>query len=346
MGNILTRLSDRFEITLIITAREAIPELLPENILWYHEPMAVSDSQRAKNKRSFFPEQALSPEQTKFLFEKYNLSDYTVLHTAIHSFSRLAELHPRVLYGINDSLSKSSLNGSLKGKLKYRYYRAVENKISKLNCTFSVVSEKDAESYSGAETLILPNGVDFDAFSPHANKPVEDHFVFHGVLDYQVNIDSICHMADILNQASPDYRLKLIGRMNRSNKEETKAIFNRLPNCDLIGEVDSIPEEITRFRFYLALMSSGAGIKNKILEAMSCGMVVLINDRAAEGLLDHNSLTDAVYLIKKPADIKAAFTDKENWQTKGTNARNYILKHYSWDSYMSKLEAFYLNEKA
>ena len=77
----------------------------------------------------------------------------------------------------------------------------------------------------------------------------------------------------------------MVGRYNRDYENLASTVYNKLENCVVIGEVENISVSITQYEFYFALMNSGAGIKNKVLEAMSCGMIVLVNERAIEGFI-------------------------------------------------------------
>lgn len=342
MANILNRLSDSFAITVITTCPEAkeLPEF-PKRIAHFHEPLSVSSKQRKRNLRQFIPAAALSKKQIDKLNLKYQFNDYSIIHTSLHSFVRIQSTDQCTLLAINDSMAKSSLNGTLKGYLKYIYYRQVEKKVAAFNHTLVIVSEKDALFYPSKNKLVLSNGVDYHKFRPKEGEKQDNTFVFHGVLDYQVNIDSIRYMAAVLAKSSVQFKLMLVGRMNRENANQVVKTYNSLTNCKLIGEVDEIENEITKYQFYLALMNGGAGIKNKVLEALSCGMLVCINKRAIEGLTNHPELLKAVYLIEKPSDINTATADHENWQKKSELARQYVVKHYSWEKYMKTLENHY-----
>ena len=66
----------------------------------------------------------------------------------------------------------------------------------------TVVSEKDANAYFKSECLVLPNGVDESVFYPNNQSKINNSFVFHGVLDYQVNIDSVIYMSNFLKKCS------------------------------------------------------------------------------------------------------------------------------------------------
>ena len=341
MANTINRLSDSYEITLLtVNANKVDLSCIRKNIVFLETTIPFNSLQKRINQFTFLPMNTLTLKMINQLDSEFDFNQYQIVHTGLHSFVKLSKIHKNVICGLNDSLSITCLNNTLKGKLKYYYFRIVELRLAKMNHVITVVSKNDAKSYYYNKSLVLPIGVNTDEFYP-SNTPKIDGFVFHGVLDYQVNIDSIKKISNTLNKLSENYNLHIVGRLNGENKSEVINFYESLPNCKYIGEVDNISIEITKYQFYISLMNSGAGVKNKILEAMSCGMLVLVNERAIEGFSNKNELLESVFLIKNPIDIKDVVNNSTNWEKKSTNAIEFVKKYYSWQKYMSLLENKY-----
>lgn len=271
------------------------------------------------------------------LFEKYNMADYDIIHTSYLSFLPLANHHPGLIVGITDSLSKAISGLSPVQMLKRFFYRQLEHKISRSNAWLICVTETDAKDYSTDKIAVISNGVDTNKYHPLETEK-QAGFCFHGNLDYGPNIAAIQTMSQTLAKLGPNHTLHLIGRCQ---KESTKSIYRRLPNTNLIGEVANIADAIGQFDAYLILMDSASGIKNKLLEALSCGSVILANENALNGVTLTNELKETLYLINAPEDINAALRDRNNWDTKRKAARNFAMKHLSWETQIQSLLAYY-----
>lgn len=345
IGNILNRLDPKqFQITIIqigSSAEKSELELLADHFTYHHHQFKAKGTHPFMNKLKFLPINALNPGQISELNATYKLNQFDIIHCSVLSFVLIGKEKLKAVTSINDSISRTYKATTLKGKLKCCYYKKMEQKISKLNKNLIVVSKLDAAQYQQSHCFVLANGVDTEVFKPSSTEQKKPGFVFHGILDYHVNISSIEYMSNLIEKARVETKLHLVGRMNRPNKDVVIAQFNKLKNCELIGEVDDISEAISQFEVYLCLMDSGAGIKNKLLEAMASGMVVFTNSKAIEGLMHHDEVKEAVYLIENEQDLQLAIRDKDNWENKSKLAYEYIIKHYGWDEYMQQLVACY-----
>ena len=191
--------------------------------------------------------------------------------------------------------------------------------------------------------LILVNGVDSEKYAPVQHPKVPNSFVFHGVLDYQPNIDTVSYTARMLEAHDPNARLYLVGRLNRISEQQYLQWVKMFSNCSYIGPVADISDEIAKYQFCILLMQSGSGIKNKLLEALSTGCVVITNHKALNGLINLQSAVEAVYLIENYSSLSqliASITAAE-YEKKSQRARDYILENYSWQSYANQLNAAY-----
>lgn len=345
IGNILNRLDPKkFQITIIQigqSAEKSDLELLADHFTYYHHQFKAKGTHPFMNKIKFLPINALNKGQISELNTTYKLNQFDIVHCSVLSFVLIGKENLKAVTSINDSISRTYKAATLKGKLKRWYYKKMEQKISKLNKNLIVVSKLDAAQYQYSRCFVLANGLDTEIFKPLSTEQKKPGFVFHGILDYHVNTSSIEYMSNLIKKTGVETKLHLVGRMNRPNRDEVIAQFNELKNCDLIGEVEDISKAISQFEVYLCLMDSGAGIKNKLLEAMASRMVVFTNSKAIEGLIHHDEVKKAVYIIENEQDLQLAIHDTDNWGDKSRLAYEYTIKHYSWDKYIQQLVACY-----
>jgi glycosyltransferase involved in cell wall biosynthesis len=80
--------------------------------------------------------------------------------------------------------------------------------------------------------------------------------------------------------AWPEARLAIVGR---SPTPRVRALAD-LSGVEVTGEVPDIRPWLTGSRVYACPMTSGTGIKNKLLEAMACGLPCVVTPLALQGL--------------------------------------------------------------
>ncbi len=344
--NIFKHTSDKIEadILFVNVDKRIVPEKFFNVKNIYFENSKAGAIQQVYQKGIFKPG-ALPQREILKLAKKYSFGSYDIVHASRFSFFNFKDIHPRFLLGVADSDSDNFHNDeSIRRKLRFIYWKIVEYRLSRMNYWMSFVSERDAKAYKNSnKSFVMHNGVDFFKYKPlqYEAEKVLNSFVFHGVLDYQPNIDAIFYMSETLRFISPEIKLHLVGRVNRRSMSEMERIFKELENCELVGPVDDISKEISKYQFYIVLMKSGSGIKNKLIEALSTGCIVFANERAINGLVKTEELLECIYLVNSPKDIEIGLADGKNWRTKSEKAITYIKKYYSWELYGERLLSVY-----
>jgi glycosyltransferase involved in cell wall biosynthesis len=232
-------------------------------------------------------------------------------------------------------------------QVQYRIARAFERFMFTPYRRVVVVSERDqAEVHAINPQLkveVIPNGIDLAAFSsPNFDAPRQSNtLLFTGNYEYPPNVDAALTLArDILPQVRqkiPDAMLYLVGN---APPPELQALATE--HVIVTGRVPSITEYLNTATVYVSPLRFGAGIKNKILEAMACGCPIIATPLSVDGI----AVTDGEHaLIREWSAMPAAIIDLLNNPAQqrrlAVNARALIESRYTWTQVAADYEKLY-----
>ena len=225
--------------------------------------------------------------------------DYDIIH--ISSVSLLLAIHlinetEKVFFSSIDSLSlimlrkyKSQGNIILKALYFIEYLKcrraekAAYNKVK--SCHF--VSDIDAQ-FAQRELhldspIIIPNGIDTNLFKDHKKDRDKKKLLFVGNFNYAPNQEAanflIDHLSPRLLRRDKDIKIFLVGA-NPTEKMKT----SKAENIVVTGKVESLEEYLQTSKYFISPIFSGAGIKNKVLEAMACGLITICTKLSLDGI--------------------------------------------------------------
>ena len=170
---------------------------------------------------------------------------------------------------------------------------------------------------------------DSSLVSKHSNN---NTIVFVGKMSYAPNILAVTHFANnifpSLCSKKPDLKFIIVGAYPCYN---IKKLAER-PNIIVTGYVDSVEPYYQQATIVIAPMLTGAGIQNKILQAMSYGCCVVTTPIGAEGLtINHNEIGIFDNDISIIQGINILLNNPTKRIEMGGKARNYIIDNYSQD---------------
>ena len=177
---------------------------------------------------------------------------------------------------------------------------------------------------------VLPNGVDSDFFKPGA-EPVEDHTaVFWGRLDFGPNIQALewfCRKVwPRIRAASAEARFKIVGFQPG---DKVKDLANA-PGISLEANVRDLRPVVRRQALAVLPLVSGAGIKNKLLEAAAMGLPVVCTPLATLGLRGQPPVIIASSADEFADAVLAIWSDPQSREGRAKAIREWVKTNHSW----------------
>jgi glycosyltransferase involved in cell wall biosynthesis len=191
---------------------------------------------------------------------------------------------------------------------------------------------------------ILPNGVDLDYFQPPARPARQpDSLVISGKMSYHANVTMVLKfVGEILPRIwenRPQVRLTVVGK-------DPPAAIRALANDQRITVTGTVPDLVGYLQeaaVAVAPIAYGAGIQNKVLEAMACATPVVASP-AAVAALDLASGREALVAEEAAEFARAALSLLESDQRRvevGRAGRAYVERRHRWSEIAAQLETIY-----
>jgi glycosyltransferase involved in cell wall biosynthesis len=215
-----------------------------------------------------------------------------------------------------------------------KLYRLYERRALTTVNMINLVSSVDFYSLS-REAPELPlinicNGVDSSKFTPDEVCRIPGRLLFTGNFEYAPNAEAARHLA-----------LYILPQIRRVVPSATLQIVGRNPPPEIIaqpgviatGFVEDITSCYRNSQVFVCFLLSGAGVKNKVLEAMSSGLPVVTTQLGIDGI-DHLEVGRHYLLANDAQSYVQLVVDALGNQ----NLRNYLAqearvvmaKHFSW----------------
>jgi polysaccharide biosynthesis protein PslH len=181
--------------------------------------------------------------------------------------------------------------------------------------------------------LVVPNGVDLQAYRPEPPQPVETPYVvFYGNYLHPPNQHGVRVLAEDIwpevHRHDPRLACKLIG----PHLPDGLARLARAAGIEVTGWVESLQPVVRDALAVLSPLQTGSGIKNKVLEAWAMGKVVVALPRGVSGLEDH--AREVSVLAQTPGQfarqLLALARRPERRRQLERDARTLVERHYAW----------------
>lgn len=206
------------------------------------------------------------------------------------------------------------------------------------NLTIFTFSEKDVNIVKKSYGLVAKHTNFFldDCIIKATPSKIDNAYVFFGKWKRSDNFDGLKWFFDTVYPHRPKtekYRIIGIGL-----PKDFSNYISTLPNVEYLGFVDNPYEIITNSRAVISPIFSGAGVKVKVVEALACGVPVIGNKLAFEGISNEfssfmkmaNSLDEYVDLLdgslEENVDARCDFKDRFLKQYCGLSISTYLKR--------------------
>ena len=317
--------------------------------------------QRSRSTGSRFPtsaKESWSPEMWMAIQAMLNDRTYSAMHffggVQVYEYRHLAESNPRVIvpyesYSLWLERAAEEEDSRIGRWVKQAQLHMARNYESWMFEGFDqvvVLTERDAETLKALNSrlpvVVIPNGVDVGSFSPTGYEPDEPSFLFLGNYDYAPNFDAALRLVrDIfprIRQKVSTARLVLIGS---NPPPELRAYASE--HVEITGRVPDIRPYFEYSMIFISPLQFGAGIKNKILEAMAMQTPVVATPLSCDGIpVEHGEHV----MIGKTDDelvnhVFQLLRDPKLRKRLRQNGRQLIQNQFTWSRVADQYEQMY-----
>lgn len=193
---------------------------------------------------------------------------------------------------------------------------------------------------------VLTNGVDLEAFTATGGARQPELIVFTGKLSYHANLAAALFLAEQILpkiwEKRPQVRLQLVGKDPPARLLQLAQVEQRI---EVTGTVPDLPRYLQQASVAAATLTYGAGVQNKVLEAMACGTPVVATSKAVSAL--QTVPGQDVLVADEPGELASQILglleDPTLQRTIGENGRRYVQENHNWDTIARRLVAIYEN---
>ena len=182
--------------------------------------------------------------------------------------------------------------------------------------------EKLKEYFPDKKIVVIPTCTEV---SKSIKKEFENRkdICYFGFFDHKPNIDAVNYfIKNIFNKIKiPNIKFYVLGYGSKQIKNKKNIVS--------VDNIKNIPNELSKYKVFVCPLRYGAGLKKKVLDAMSAKTPIVSTSFGLEGI--KNSETkffdiDSKEFITKIVEL---YTNKKVWQKESKRNYNIVKKYYS-----------------
>lgn len=229
-------------------------------------------------------------------------------------------------------------------EIESRKYKKLEKKIDTYFDSVLFISKAEKEEFDkrypktkSRFVFMPPSALCFEQDAALGEK--EHMLVYFGNMELQNNYLSVLWFATkvfpLILDSVPDAKLKIIGKI--SDDDKAKLLLNA-KNIEMMGYVDDLNKEIRNASLIVSPVLFGAGVKVKVIDALSYGQIVCATSKTIEG----TELAHDVHVLvqDEPKEMAAncinVLLDRKKYEHLAVDGLNFV-KYYHSVHYQSEI---------
>jgi polysaccharide biosynthesis protein PslH len=205
-----------------------------------------------------------------------------------------------------------------------------EQQLVKVFDATTIISVQDKQAIN-ANIQVVANGVDINFFTKDKKLIPQYDLLFVGNLGYLPNEQAVRYIntqiLPLITKQIPDIKILIAGA---SPTDYVKSVANE--NITIQEWLPDIRDAYNNGKIFIAPLFSGAGMQNKVLEAMSMGLPCIVTPIVSKGLgTSHQQellvATDAASFCKEILHLLAYKKNREDLIAKATS---FVQSKFSW----------------
>lgn len=214
--------------------------------------------------------------------------------------------------------------------------KRLEKKVLERIDILAAITRNDLASllrFKRVSSIVVPAGIDPSGY-PDPEKPEYPSVFFIGALDWLPNQEGLMWFIDkvlpLIKKSNPEIRLNVAGR-NAPPGLKKKLFSRRSEGVVFHGEVDDAYAFMNRYAVFVSPLSTGSGIRIKILEGMMMKRVVVATSIAAEGIPVSDN--ENIILANEPEEMARKIiwlcSSREDYDRIAERSRVFVLQNFN-----------------
>ena len=242
-------------------------------------------------------------------------------------------------------LESAARQGQLSARLRLPVVRRLERFMFTPYDRTVVIAEKDRDMLLSLQSQlpvdVIPNGIELGRFPLHDEGRDRETLLLVGNFEYRPNQDAarllIGQVMPAIWKQMPQTQLQLVGNNPPDwmlNLADSRIVVT--------GRVPDVQPYLARATAFICPLRMGAGLKNKVLEALAMGIPVVATPLSVDGIkVEHGRSA----IIAEANDIAAAalevLRDEGLRQRLSARGRELVESEYTWEQTATSYERLY-----
>jgi len=207
----------------------------------------------------------------------------------------------------------------------------------------AVTGQADRDALDSDRVRLVADGVDLPAFPYRPDPRDGSTIIMTGNMGYQPNVDAAGWFAREIwprvRAARADVRVRIVGARPARAVRALQAV----PGIGVCGPVPNIAHDLHLASVAVCPMRCGAGIQNKLLEALATGTPAVATTLANQGVeaVPERDALIADEPVTFANQILRLLEDGALRQRLAQNGRRYVEGRFAWEQHVELLEELY-----